>query len=54
MSAEYSFRLGDAWVGVGDSRQAQKVEHDLIELLVVAECVRYCQEPTPWSKSRPG
>jgi predicted transposase YbfD/YdcC len=28
----------DVWVGVRDPRQAKKVEHDLVELLVVAVC----------------
>jgi predicted transposase YbfD/YdcC len=36
MRAESKFRLVDVWVGVRDPRQSTKVEHDLIELLVVA------------------
>jgi hypothetical protein len=36
MRAESKFRLVDVWVGVRDPRQTTKVEHDLIELLVVA------------------
>ena len=28
----------DVWVGVRDPRQAKKLEHDLVELLVVAVC----------------
>ena len=36
MRAESKFRLVDVWVGVRDPRQATKVEHDLIELLVVS------------------
>jgi predicted transposase YbfD/YdcC len=34
--AESKFRLVDVWVGVRDPRQTTKVEHDLIELLVVS------------------
>ena len=36
MTAASKFRLVDVWVGVRDPRQAKKVEHDLIELLVVS------------------
>ena len=36
MSAENKVRLADVWVGVRDPRQTTKVEHDLIELLVVS------------------
>jgi predicted transposase YbfD/YdcC len=36
MGAESKFRLVDVWVGVRDPRQTTKVEHDLIELLVVS------------------
>ena len=38
MKAENSVRLVDVWVGVRDPRQAKKVEHPLVELLVVAVC----------------
>lgn len=38
MEAEERVRLVDVWVGVRDPRQAKKVEHDLVELLVVAVC----------------
>ncbi len=38
MKAENSVRLVDVWVGVRDPRQAKKVEHDLVEWLVVAVC----------------
>ena len=38
MKAENRVRLMDVWVGVRDPRQAKKVEHDLVELLVVAVC----------------
>ncbi|MER2624670.1 MAG: ISAs1 family transposase [Accumulibacter sp.] len=38
MEAEERFRLVDVWVGVRDPRQAKKVEHDLVDLLVVAVC----------------
>lgn len=36
MSAENKVRLVDVWVGVRDPRQLTKVEHDLVELLVVS------------------
>ncbi|MBO3702479.1 MAG: ISAs1 family transposase [Candidatus Accumulibacter sp.] len=36
MSAENKVRLVDVWVGVRDPRQVTKVEHDLVELLVVS------------------
>lgn len=38
MKVEKSVRLLDVWVGARDPRQAKKVEHDLVELLVVAVC----------------
>ena len=38
MKAENSVRLLDVWVGVRDPRQATKVEHELVELLVMAVC----------------
>ena len=38
MKAENKVRLMDVWGGVGDPRQAKTVEHDLVELLVVAVC----------------
>ena len=38
MEAEERFRLVGVWVGVRDPRQAKKVEHDLVDLLVVAVC----------------
>jgi len=38
MEAEKRVRLVDVWVGVRDPRQAKKVEHDLVDLLVVAVC----------------
>ena len=38
MKAENTMRLLDVWVGVRDPRQAKKVEHQLVELLVVAVC----------------
>ena len=38
MEAGSRVRLMDVWVGVRDPRQAKKVEHDLVELLVVAVC----------------
>ena len=36
MEAERKIGLTDVWVGVRDPRQATKVEHDLVEMLVVA------------------
>jgi hypothetical protein len=36
MSAENKVRLADVWVGVRDPRQTTKVEHNLVELLVVS------------------
>jgi hypothetical protein len=53
MGAESKFRLVDVWVGVRDPRQTTKVEHDLIELLVVSVSA-VLSGPTPLSKSRPG
>jgi predicted transposase YbfD/YdcC len=38
MEAEERVRLVDVWVGVRDPRQAKKVEHELVDLLVVAVC----------------
>ncbi|WP_287648833.1 transposase family protein, partial [Accumulibacter sp.] len=38
MEAGSRVRLMDVWVGVRDPRQAKKVEHDLVEMLVVAVC----------------
>jgi len=38
MEAEERVRLVDVWVGVRDPRQARKIEHDLVEMLVVAVC----------------
>lgn len=38
MEAGGRVRLMDVWVGVRDPRQAKKVEHDLVEMLVVAVC----------------
>lgn len=36
MEAGNRLRLMDVWVGIRDPRQAKKVDHDLVELLVVA------------------
>lgn len=36
MNTENKLRLVDVWVGVRDSRYATKVEHDLVELMVVS------------------
>jgi len=36
METEKKIGLAEVWVGVRDPRQAGKVEHDLVELLVVA------------------
>lgn len=38
METEGRLRLGDVFVGVRDPRQAAKVDHDLVELLMVAVC----------------
>ena len=36
METEGKLRLADVFVSISDPRQAGKVEHDLVELLVVA------------------
>jgi hypothetical protein len=36
MEAEGKLRLADVFVSIRDPRQSGKVEHDLVELLVVA------------------
>ena len=38
METENQLRLADVFVAITDPRQAAKVEHDLVELLVVAVC----------------
>ncbi len=38
METEGKTRLGEVFVGLHDRRQAKKVEHDLVEMLVVAVC----------------
>jgi len=38
METENRLRMIDVFVGLRDPRQAAKVEHDLVELLVVAVC----------------
>ena len=38
METESKLRLMDVFVGLHDPRQARKVEHDLVEMLVVAVC----------------
>ena len=38
METENRLRLADVWVGLRDPRQAKKVGHDLVEVLVVAAC----------------
>lgn len=38
MKTEGKTRLGEVFVGLRDPRQAKKVEHDLVEMLVVAVC----------------
>ena len=38
METESRPRLADVFVGIRDPRQAKKVNHDLVELLVVAVC----------------
>lgn len=36
METEGRLRMADVFVGIRDPRQAKKVEHDLVELLVIA------------------
>lgn len=38
MEKEGRLRMADVFVGIRDPRQAKKVEHDLVELLVIAVC----------------
>lgn len=38
METEGKLRIADVFLGIRDPRQAKKVEHDLVELLVVAVC----------------
>lgn len=38
METEGKLRVADVFVGIRDPRQAKKVDHDLVELLVVAVC----------------
>lgn len=38
METEGRLRVADVFVGIRDPRQAKKVEHDLVELLVIAVC----------------
>ena len=38
METEGRLRVADVFVGIRDPRQASKVEHDLVELLVIAVC----------------
>ena len=40
METEGKVRLAEVFVGLCDPRQAKKVEHDLVEMLVVA-CLLY-------------
>lgn len=39
METENKLRLADVFVSITDPRQAGKVEHDLVELLVVVNAV---------------
>jgi hypothetical protein len=39
METEVKVRLAEVFVGLHDPRQAKKVEHDRVEMLVVAVCV---------------
>lgn len=52
MKVEKSVRLLDVWVGARDPRQAKKVEHDLVELLVVAVCTVLSGADTFVARSR--
>ena len=38
METEGGLRVAEVFVGIRDPRQARKVEHDLVELLVIAVC----------------
>ena len=38
MEMEKKLQLGSVFVGIADPRQKKKVDHDLLELLVVAVC----------------
>jgi len=38
METENTIRLAEVFVGLRDPRQTKKVEHDLVEMLVVAVC----------------
>lgn len=38
METEGRLRVADVFVDIRDPRQATKVEHDLVELLVIAVC----------------
>ena len=38
METEGRLRVVDVFVGIRDPRQAKKIEHDLVELLVIAVC----------------
>jgi len=38
METESQLRMADVFVGIREPRQARKVEHNLVELLVVAVC----------------
>ncbi len=38
METEGKLRMMDIFVGLRDPRQAKKVDHNLVELLVVAVC----------------
>jgi len=38
METEGRLRVADVFVGIRDPRQARKVDHDLVELLVIAVC----------------
>ncbi len=63
METEGKLRLADVFVSISDPRQAGKVEHDLVELLVVAvnavlvgadtfvEIERWAKEKLDWLRS---
>jgi hypothetical protein len=38
METEGKLRMADVFVGILDPRQARKVKHELVELLVIAVC----------------
>lgn len=59
METENGRRLAEVLVGIRDPRQAAKVEHKLVEMLVVAVCAVLCGaddfvEIEGWGKAKLG